>query len=215
MAVCHYLESIEKNKIFTEPEKNRYIILDTETTGLDYKNDQVLSIGAIRIENLEINISDSFEVILQTETAGDKESIAVHGIRTQDVKQGIQRDFAFEQFLYFLQGDIIVGHHILFDKLILSNNIKKIFSIELLNPIIDTFDVAIYYENLVKKRNVIPEEANPEEFSLDNLLNRFRIKSSGRHTSIGDALLTAELFLRMMKKLIQQKNFRIESLIKY
>lgn len=215
MAICHYLDSIEKSRIYDEPEKNRYVVLDTETTGLDFKKDKVISIGAVRIENLEINISDSFEVILQAENAGDKTSIAVHGIRDQDVKQGEKREAVFEQFLYYLQGDIIVGHHILFDKLILSYNLHQYLPVHLLNPFIDTFDLAVYYANFVEKRNINPEEADPGEFSLDTLLEKFRIKASGRHTATGDAFMTAELFLMMIQKLKNYKNFHIRSLIKY
>ncbi|GIX41588.1 MAG: DNA polymerase III subunit epsilon [Leptospiraceae bacterium] len=214
IALCNYLQTIKHQNYFKEPHKNHYVVLDTETTGLDYKKDKVISIGAVRIENLEINISDSLEVILKTENAGNKDNIAVHGIRNMDVQIGKDRKLFFEQLLYYLQGDIVVGHHIAFDRNILSYNIKEFFPIAILNPIIDTLDLAIYYERLITNRNLHLEEINPKEYTLDKLIERYNIKASGRHTAIGDALITAELFLKLIKKLSQRKGFNIKKFMK-
>ncbi len=214
LVICNYLQYFNYQKIYKEPERNRYVVLDTETTGLDYKKDKVISIGAVRIVNLEIDISDSLEVILKTEHAGDKENIAIHGIRNVEVQAGKDRKLFFEQLLYYLQADIIVGHHITFDKLILSNNLKEFYPVEILNPTIDTLDLALNYERLVTYSTMGTEEINFSEYTLDKLTERYRIKTSGRHTAIGDSLITAELFLRLVKKLKTRKGFNITKFIK-
>jgi len=214
IALCNYLQTIKHQKYYKDPYKNRFVVLDTETTGLDYRKDSVISFGGVRIENLEINISDSLEMIIKTETAGDKESIAVHGIRNVDAQAGEERKLFFEKLLYYLQGDILVGHHVMFDKNILSNNMKEYFPITLLNPLIDTLDLAVYYEQLLTSKNLYADEVIKKDFSLDKLIERYNIKASGRHTSIGDALITSELFLKLVKKLSTRKGFNILGFIK-
>ncbi len=213
-ALCQYINYNKNAKFDPDPARNRYVVIDTETTGLDYKNDIVISFGGIRIDNLEINISDSYEVILYSDKAGNSESISVHGIRNADVKMGVDRNEFFQNLLYFFQGDIIIGHHVEFDKLILSQNLSKIYPVRILNPVIDTFDLAIYLEKDVKIEEINFEHFDGVEYTLDRLIQRYNIRASGRHTAIGDAFITAELFLKLITKLKKKKKFNILDFMK-
>jgi DNA polymerase-3 subunit epsilon len=75
-------------------------------------------------------------------------------------------------------------------------------------------DLAVYYEQLLTSKNLYADEVIKKDFSLDKLIERYNIKASGRHTSIGDALITAELFLKLVKKLSTRKGFNILGFIK-
>ncbi len=211
--ICYYLTQFDGKKYDKNFSKNTYLVIDTETTGLN-TNDNIISFGGIRIHNLEIDISDSLEAFIKNDTAGNEESIAIHGIRKTELEKGIDKYTFFKKLLFFIQGDILVGHHISFDKEILNREFKNFFSIELLNPILDTFDLALYYDGYTSEDALHFDENKKRLYTLDSLIERFKISSSGRHTSIGDALITAELFLKLLSKLKNKPNFDIRILFK-
>lgn len=63
------------------------MVLDTETTGLDLKKDEVISIGAYKIKNLELNFTDFFIVYFKVDLEKAEESIKVHGITFEEIKK--------------------------------------------------------------------------------------------------------------------------------
>ena len=65
-------------------ESERFVVLDTETTGFDYENDRILCIGAITLENGVINLQNVFEHYMDQEHF-DKTSVQIHGIIRSDV----------------------------------------------------------------------------------------------------------------------------------
>ncbi|MFN3603292.1 MAG: PolC-type DNA polymerase III [Leptonema sp. (in: bacteria)] len=211
--ICFYLDHLKKQKYHKDFHLNTYLSIDTETTGLT-ANDFIISFGGIRIVNLEIDISDSWEVYIKNETSGGEQSTAIHGIRTTTLQHGIDTYNFYKNLLYFLSSDIIVGHHITFDKEIMNRDLKKIFSIEILNPFIDTFDLALYYDGYAPEDALNFDENKQKQYSLDNLIQRFSISASGRHTSIGDAWITAELFLKLISKFKNKKDFDIRKFFK-
>ncbi|DAB30632.1 MAG TPA: DNA polymerase III subunit epsilon, partial [Sulfurimonas sp. UBA12504] len=72
--------------LFQEDRSGEYIVFDTETTGLDPKKDEILSIGAVKIKDNKILKSQTFEVFLQNSKEISSKSIKIHGIRPFDLK---------------------------------------------------------------------------------------------------------------------------------
>ncbi len=212
--VCEYISHNKNFTVHPEVARNRYIVIDTETIGLNYKKDMVIAFGGIGITNLEIDVSDSYEAILQSEKAGDNHSISIHGIRNSDVRSGVDRREFFVKLLSFLRGDIIVGHHVKFDILMLSENLAKIYPLKILNPSLDIFDLAIYLEQDVKIEEITFQHLENSAYTLDSLLERYNVRASGRHTAIGDAYITAELFLKLIHKLVKKKGIDISRFLK-
>lgn len=128
--ICFYLNQFHGEKYSADCSKNTYLVIDTETTGLN-SNDNIISFGGIRIHHLSIDISDSWEIFIKNDTAGNEKSIAIHGIRKTELERGIDTYTFYKKLLFFIQSDIIVGHHISFDKEILNRELRKNFSIEL------------------------------------------------------------------------------------
>ena len=70
------------------PEEDaRWVVLDTETTGLDPERDHLLAIGAVAVDAAGIRIGDSFESVLLTEGVGTAANVVVHGIGHVVVKR--------------------------------------------------------------------------------------------------------------------------------
>lgn len=182
-----YFESkFNKRKLIRD---QRFVVLDTETTGLDFRKDQILSIGAIGIRDYEMSIADRFEFYLNQEDYSPGESIKVHGILSSRSKKGIPEKEMLVQFLSYCRDGIIVGHHIGFDLAILNEAMKRHFGAPLKNKVVDTGLLAQRLESI---QPVYPIDRS--RYSLDALCQQFHIAVKKRHTASGDAFITGILY---------------------
>lgn len=181
-----YLSYFEKNK----NESKRYVVFDCETTGLDYKKDRILSIGAVAIKNNQVVVNDFMEIFLQ-QTLFNPNSVAIHGILKDGKEEKIPEDEALIYFLNFIKDAVLVGHHIAFDLEIVQEALNRMAVGKLKNQVMDT-DV------MHQKLKYLPQE---QHSSLDELCEVYKIRKSDRHTASGDAFITALLFLKLKSKL--------------
>ena len=170
----------------------RFVVLDTESTGLDVDRDQLVSIGAVGVINDEVRIEDHFEVVIPIQH--NTSAVFYHGITREEASAGVPEPEALEQFLTYLKDGVIVGHHIGHDILMLNRAIERNFGFELQNLAVDTMDLALKLDSVL---GVAPDER--PDFSLDGLCRRFGILPHDRHTASGDAFLTSQIFLRLLR----------------
>lgn len=210
--VCQYyqaaFQSDFKNKNYADL---RFVVLDTETTGLNTSKDFVLSIGAITIEQKRIQVKDSFEVVLQNSCQSlDADTVKIHGLTMSDIKNGANIQDVVQDFLAYLKADIIVAHHAAFDVTMLNKTVSKAIQqpFELINPVLDTAHLARRLDSFEN-----PYEMNLS-YRLDDLCRRFDIGMHDRHTAWGDALITAKLFLILTRKLEARGNKTLKDLMR-
>ncbi|MCB0628132.1 MAG: 3'-5' exonuclease [Saprospiraceae bacterium] len=181
-----------------------FVVMDTETTGLDLKKDHLLSIAALKIQGFQIDISQRFEAFFQREDYQPNTSVTVHGILNKHLATGTGEKEIMHHLLGFLQNSIIVGHHIAFDVAMLNRSLKKYFALELKNR---TFDTA-----WLARRVESPVLSHYRSVSLDKLCEQYRIPLGERHTAAGDAYITALLFLKLLGRLEQRKVVKLGDL---
>lgn len=180
----------------------RFVVLDTETTGLDPQNDQILSIGAVAVRDQKIWVADRFEAFMPqaaSAQADKQEAVAVHGILQ---KHGNQEQATAEiliDFLEYLGGSIFVAHHAAFDFGILQTSYGKYLQGSLRNKTLDTAFLARRLDDPQGQKTMGPQEA--KKYSLDQLCQRYDIPIEARHTASGDALLTAILLVKLLARL--------------
>lgn len=170
-----------------------FVLIDTETTGLDHKKDFIISFGAIKLKSYVLKIDTALEIYLQTPLKR-KEAIEVHEIL--DTGNGMSIKEFGKQFLKYIGKDIIVGHHIGFDLLMLEKALKPFGLKKLLNPVLDTQYLAMRLE---KGPQFDLSLGKPGEYVLDSLCNRYGIELDDRHTAAGDAFLTGQLLMKLLK----------------
>lgn len=167
----------------------RFVVLDSETTGTDPRKDDLVSIGAVAAEAGEIIVEDSFETMLKV--AYNSSSATVHGITREQAESGMDEPEALKA----LRDGIIVGHHIGFDITLLNIACRRHFDIDLRNRFLDTMDLALRLE----KDGAFTDRKPIRSFSLDALCALFNVIPHGRHTAPGDAFITAQIFLRLLR----------------
>jgi DNA polymerase-3 subunit epsilon len=181
-----YLTHFDEN----QDKEKRFVVFDCETTGLDYKSDRILSIGAVAIENNQIIVGDFMEVFLKQDIF-KAESVLIHGILKDGKEEKIVEAEAIIRFLEFIKDATLVGHHVNFDIEMINQGLAQLDVGKLKNQAMDT-DV------MYQKLKYLPQE---QHNSLDELCDIYKIRKSDRHTASGDAFITALLFLKLKKKL--------------
>ena len=176
-------------------EDTRFVVFDTETTGLNPKTDHILSIGTITIKDATINVEDSLECYLEQDHF-NAETVEIHGILKGGYINKIEETEAIKLFLKHIEGAVLVAHHIAFDVAMINQALKRMDLPKLKNKLVDT-------GQLYKKTKYVKDN---KHYGLDQLCNTFNITMHDRHTASGDAYLTAILFLKLSALLKKKKN---------
>ena len=171
----------------TNLEEIRFVVFDTETTGLDTKNDRILSIGTIAVINNTIKVNDNLENYLNQEFF-NTETVKIHGLLNDKKENKIEEKEAIIQFLEHIKNAILVAHHAAFDITMINNALKRLNLPKLKNKVLDT-------GQLYKKTKKVTTQ---NHFSLDQLAEKFNIPLHDRHTASGDAYITAILFVKLI-----------------
>ena len=170
-----------------------FVIVDTESTGLDPKRDKVISMGGLVIRHGEICLEESFEVIIPV--AYNTSSVTIHGITREASEAGVDEPVALEQFLDFLRDGIIVGHHIDHDIAMINRACNEHFGLSLKNLSVDIMDLTLRLE----QAGMLRDREQIETFGLDGLCAYFHVTPHDRHTASGDAFITAQIFLKLLR----------------
>lgn len=165
-----------------------FCVVDTETTGLDINTAKIINLAAVKIKNFKI--VDYYNVFINPGKIIDPDSVKWHGITDDMVKD---KPFVVEvmpEFLKFIRKSVIVGHHIRFDIDMISKELTETFGCVLKQKYLDT--MFIYTRGIAKKNDHV---------GLDFLLDLYKVKCNGRHTALGDAMATAEVFNKMVMQI--------------
>mgnify|MGYP000889329006 CR=1 FL=1 len=171
----------------------RFVVLDSETTGLDPRKDRLITIGAVGVAGGEILLDDVFEAMLKVQY--NTAAVTVHGITRAETALGLDEPEALASFLEYLRDGVIVGHHIGHDIETLNAGYQRHWGFRLRNRSLDTMELTLNLERdgAFRSREAICD------FSLDGLCGMFGIIPHDRHTAAGDAFITAQVFLRLLR----------------
>jgi len=187
----------------TDIENTRFVVFDTESTGLDIKNDRILSIGAISILGNSIDVSHSFEIYLNQEKF-NADTVKIHGILKAGNLTKFSEEEAIIQFINYIRDGILVAHHVDFDVAIIDKALSRMNLPKLKNKRIDT---GVLY------KMSLPYSQTYKHFGLDELCNVYKITKHDRHTASGDAYIAAILFQKIMASLKKKnKNLQLRDL---
>jgi len=159
----------------------RYVVVDTETTGLDLRRDQVIAIGAAAISAGALPLSDCFETVLRQEKASPNANILIHGIGGQMQLAGVEPETGMLDFLEYVGTAPLVAFRAEFDRTMLTRALKSIVGVPIHQPWID---LALLLPALFQRT---------ECHSLEDWLAHFDIAPAARHQALADAFATAQL----------------------
>ncbi|UPT70530.1 MAG: 3'-5' exonuclease [Flavobacterium sp. JAD_PAG50586_2] len=171
-----------------ETKSNRYVILNTETTGLNPKKDVILSFGAIGVVNDVIRIADNFEVvILQYKYLHDNGLSNEFLIESKLSK--LAEPQAIQSLVEYIGNAVLVGHRIHFDIEMINDVLEKMECGKLKN---EALDIEIMHQKLMDIT---------KSFSLDDLIKQYKVPQAERNSASDDAYSIALLFLKLKTRL--------------
>jgi len=169
-----------------------YTVFDTETTGLDPSHgDEIIQIGATRVVNHKLLRQECFEQLVDPERSIPEATIPIHGITPDMVKDQPTIGEVLPAFHAFVQDTVLVAHNAAFDMRFLQLKEQKtglLFN----HPVLDTLLLSALLH------------PNQESHRLEALAERFNVTIVGRHTAMGDAMVTAEIFLKLIPLLAEK-----------
>ena len=166
------------------------VVLDTETTGLDPKKDELLSIGAVIIQDDKILMHDSYECFVKPSNSISQESIKIHHIRECDLAHAVEPEEAIRGLLDFIHNRPIVGYYIDFDHKILSRYTKQFIGSTLPNPTIELS--SMYYKRYRKSSSY-----EFVDLKFDTIMEALALPFLGKHDALNDAIMSAMMYLKL------------------
>lgn len=172
----------------SRPAKDeRWVVLDTETSGFDPERDDLLAVGAVAVDAQGIRVSDSFEAILRNEGAGTAANVVVHGIGHGAQREGLAPEAALRAFASYVGDAPCIAFHAAFDRAVLARALREAALAPLPGRWLDVSPLAA----------VLDPAQGGSTRGLDDWLDAYAIDVGQRHNAAADALATAELLLRL------------------
>lgn len=184
------LKDIRFNFLFESPIFDEYVCLDCETSGLNPKKDEILSIGAVHIKENKILMRKTFNIFLKPSKNINPESIKIHHIRPIDLENGMNPKEAIYELLEFIGSKPIVGYYIKFDVAIISRYTKEFIGVKLPN---ETIEVSSMYYKTRKESS----DYQFIDLKFDTILKNLDIPALGKHDALNDAIMTSMIFLKL------------------
>lgn len=192
---------------FSQPNPDRWVVLDVESSGLNPKKDRLISIAASAIEfdtmrRPRISLTDTFEVIIKQPPelvemiefeAIDKSNILIHGIGIGAQQKGMKAERALAEFLRYVGDSPLIAFHSWFDEILINKALRKVLGRSTHRHWLDLEHLAAV---LHKENHQLP---------LDVWMQRYGIECEQRHQAAADVLATAQLLLKLWPMLQKRK----------
>jgi DNA polymerase-3 subunit epsilon len=163
-----------------------YTVFDTETTGLEPSaGDEIIQIGAVRVVNGRLLRQEIFDQLVDPGIPLKPEGIPIHGITEDMVRGQPSIDVVLPAFHEFCADTVLVAHNAAFDMRFLQLKEERT-GLRFQQPVLDTLLLSAVIH------------ANQESHRLESIAERLGINVIGRHTALGDAFVTGEVFLKMV-----------------
>jgi DNA polymerase III subunit epsilon len=182
--------------MFDAPPPNEWVSLDCETTGLNVRTDEIISIGAVRIVGNTVMTSERLELLVRPERGVSAESVKIHRLRERDVAQGLPVQEAMKQLMHFIGSRPLVGYYLEFDIAMLHKAIWPMLGQGLPQ---DKIEVSgLYYD--YKFSQLSPYQRQDQahiDLRFSTMMQDLRLPLRDAHDALNDAVMAALAFIKL------------------
>ena len=183
--------------MYDPPPLDEWVSLDCETTGLDIRHAEIISIGAVRIVGDTIMTSERLELLIKPEKEVTAESVRVHRLRQRDLAEGIPVADAMRKLMRFIGSRPLVGYYLEFDVAMLDRAIWPMLGLGLPQKKIEVS--SLYYD--LKFRALPPwAQQNPQiDLGFATMMADLQLPTREAHDALNDAVMTAMAFIKLRR----------------
>lgn len=199
---------VQNKKLFNDFSQSKplseytFVVFDTELTGLKKKRDEIISIGAVKITNLQVELDETFNQYVQPRNLEHTKSTLVHRITPEQLRTMPTLEEVLPEFIQFCGDALLVGHHVTLDMNFLNKASLKLLGGTVSNPSVDTMRLAMGYKQ-AQFMECYGHCNLSTSYNLNDLSKEFGLPGFKPHDALEDALQTAYLFLYLVKKMKQ------------
>jgi DNA polymerase-3 subunit epsilon len=182
--------------MWDRPPPNEWVALDCETTGLNTKTDDIISIGAVRIRGNRVMTSERLELLVRPDKKKiSAESVRVHRLREQDVAQGANIDDAMMQLMRFIGSRPLVGYYLEFDVAMINRVLFPILGMGLPQEKIEVS--GLYYDYKYRQLPSHARDSRAIDLRFDSLMRDLNLPLWPAHDALNDAVMAALAFVKL------------------
>lgn len=174
------------------------VVIDVETTGLDYTREKIIEFAGVKLVNGKVK--ETFETLINPHHHIRKSSQAIHGISEDDLKDAPEEEEIYPEIFEFIGDATIVAHNAVFDFSFLNRTSKRLYNKPLENNYLDT---------QMMFKEVYPQF---ESCGLDCLVNVFGASNEQRHRAMGDAMALAKCYPKLKALYYQKYNWQLSQI---
>ncbi|MDO5073863.1 MAG: 3'-5' exonuclease [Neisseria animaloris] len=197
----HFLLARERKKL-TDPQygflyeehPDELVSFDCETTSLDVKEAEIISIGAVKIRGNRVLTSDSFYALVKPESMMEAANVTIHGLRPKDLSDGIPVEEALRRFLHFIGGRPVVGYFLEYDVGMVNKFMKPLLGVKLPNRQIEVS--SIYYRQEIDKKFY----DSYVDLRMAPMIRKLGIPDLPRHDALNDSINVAMMYLALQAR---------------
>jgi DNA polymerase-3 subunit epsilon len=187
--------------LFDEPPADEAVAIDCETTGLDPRRDDIVTVAAVHIRGTRILAASRFEAMVKPAAKMNVEAIKVHRLREGDVAGGRTMQEVLPELLRFIGSRPLVGYYLEFDLAMINKHARQLIGIELPNRQIEVS--GLYYE---RKYGDAPRGVEMD-LTFTAILADLGLPLLDQHDAFSDALMTAMMYVALTD--LKARNVRI------
>ena len=185
--------------MYDAPPDDEWVALDCETTGLDVRRDQIISIGAVRIVGNRLMTSQRLELLVRPERAITAASVRVHLLRESDVAQGLEPRHAMRQLLDFIGSRPLVGYYLEFDVAMLNREIWLLLGVRLPQPKIE---VSAMYYDFKNRQRPAHQRGEPIDLRFATMMSDLALPLREAHDALNDAVMAGLAFVKLRRLML-------------
>ena len=172
-----------------------FVAFDTELTGLDFKRDSLISIGAVKLSGTAILPGATFYRLIKPECELKRKSVVIHELTHSDLECAEDILDVVGDFVRFAGNAVLMGHFVHIDLNFVNKVLRRHFGVSLNNYAVDTASLHDWlYENDTNfARHYQGMTIKSDLFSM---ARKYGIESGKAHNAFSDAYITAQLFQR-------------------
>ena len=173
----------------TPLEQAPIVSLDLETTGLDPRKDEIVSIGLVEMQHQAIHLGTAWHQLVRLDKDLPQQSVVIHNITDDQLLAGRPIEELLPELLQRLRGKVMLAHYKAVELNFISAACEKLYGAPFVMPIIDTLELGLRVFELQN------HTIHANNLRLFNLRPRYNLPQYRAHNALTDALATAELLL--------------------